>query len=35
MFKDGTLLIDIEGKDYQINGLAVMGTGNILWCHQK
>ena len=28
MFKDGTLLIDIEGsKVGQINGLAVMGTG--------
>lgn len=28
MFKDGTLLIDIEGKKVgQINGLAVMGTG--------
>ena len=28
MFKDGTLLIDIEGEKIgQINGLAVMGTG--------
>ncbi len=28
MFKDGTLLIDIEGEKVgQINGLAVMGTG--------
>ena len=28
MFKDGTLLIDIDGEKVgQINGLAVMGTG--------
>ena len=28
MFLDGTLLIDIEGYEVgQINGLAVMGTG--------